>query len=71
MAYDRVEGGDISVPSLTILDVEVSDKTYYRMRATNRDGTTISALIYLDVNTSTYRKTFLWGRSFTCHREQG
>ncbi|XP_052695102.1 immunoglobulin superfamily member 10-like isoform X1 [Crassostrea angulata] len=52
MAYDRVEGGDISVPSLTILDVEVSDKTYYRMRATNRDGTTISSLIYLDVNTS-------------------
>ncbi|XP_034301112.2 immunoglobulin superfamily member 10 isoform X1 [Magallana gigas] len=51
MADNRVEGGDISVPSLTILDVEVSDKTYYRMRATNRDGTTISSLIYLYVNT--------------------
>lgn len=55
MAENRVEGGNISVPSLTILDVEVSDKTYYRMQATNRDGTTISSLIYLYVNTSTYR----------------
>lgn len=54
MSDNRLQGGDISVPSLTILDLKSSDGTYYRIKATNEDGTTVSSTIYLNVLPSTY-----------------
>lgn len=59
MSDNRLQSGDISFPSLIILDVELSDGTYYRVHATNRDGTAISSTIYLYVIPSTYHKNFL------------
>ncbi|XP_061186534.1 hemicentin-1-like [Saccostrea echinata] len=45
---NRYSGGDINSPSLTIADITVNDETYYRVSATNDDGTTTSA-VYIDV----------------------
>ncbi|XP_062609591.1 uncharacterized protein LOC134271401 [Saccostrea cucullata] len=45
---NRFSGGDINSPSLTITDITVNDETYYRVKATNDDGTT-SRSVYIDV----------------------
>ena len=38
----RMNGGNITCPSLTITDVNKNDMTYYKVTATNRDGTSSS-----------------------------
>lgn len=53
MSDNRLQGGNISVPSLTILDLDLSDGAYYRMKATNQDGTAVSSTIHLNVLPST------------------
>eukprot|EP00105_Crassostrea_gigas_P015039 XP_011431917.1 PREDICTED: basement membrane-specific heparan sulfate proteoglycan core protein isoform X1 [Crassostrea gigas] len=68
MSNNRFQGGNVSFPSLTILDVNVSDEQYYRMQATNQDGTTVSSLIYLSVNVTTNTPTiYLPKTSYTAY----
>ena len=43
----RLNGGNITYPSLTITDVNKNDNTYFRVKATNNDGT--SPLTYIRV----------------------
>ena len=38
----RLECGNITCPSLTITDVNKNDNTYFRVKATNSDGTSTS-----------------------------
>ena len=40
----RINGGNITCPSLTITDVNKNDNTYFRVKATNSDGTTIRSI---------------------------
>ena len=35
----RMNGGNITCPSLTIIDLNINDNTYFLVKATNRDGT--------------------------------
>ena len=50
----RLECGNISCPSLTITDVDKNDEAYFRVNATNKDGTTTSSNIRIYVILSTY-----------------
>ncbi|XP_062573589.1 LOW QUALITY PROTEIN: hemicentin-1-like [Saccostrea cucullata] len=49
LSDNRYTGGDILSPSLTIIHVNLMDETYYRVRATNDDGTTMK-IVYVDIN---------------------
>ena len=40
----RLNGGNITCPSLTITDVNKNDNTYCRVKATNSDGTSIRSI---------------------------
>lgn len=46
---DRIFGGTIDDPSLTISNISLADTSYYRFTATNADGSR-SAVFYLSVN---------------------
>ena len=46
---NRLNGGNNTCPSLTITDAYNIDRTYFRVKATNRDGTTTGSTIYIDV----------------------
>ncbi|XP_062619236.1 V-set and immunoglobulin domain-containing protein 10-like [Saccostrea cucullata] len=48
LSDNRYTGGEILSPSLTIIHVDLTDETYYRVRATNDEGTTTTT-VYLDV----------------------
>ena len=52
----RLKGGNITCPSLTITDTYNIDRTYFRVKATNRDGTSTGSNIYIDVVLSTFLK---------------
>ena len=56
----RLKGGNISCPSLTITDVYKIDKTYFRVKATNRDGTSTGSSIYIYVFWSMYFNTLTY-----------
>lgn len=45
----KYSGGTVNTPSLTILNAEDSDETYYTCQATNAAGTGTSTQTYLDV----------------------
>jgi hypothetical protein len=47
--YFQVHGGTVNTPSLTILNAEDDDETYYTCQATNAAGTGTSTQTYLDV----------------------
>ena len=49
----RLNGGNITCPSLTITDVNKNDNTYFRVKATNSDGTSIRS-IFVNVFLSMY-----------------
>ena len=49
----RLNGGNITCPSLTITDVNKNDNTNFRVNATNRDGTS-TTYIYVHVILSMY-----------------
>ena len=49
----RLECGNITCPSLTITDVNRNDNTYFRVKATNSDGTSTTN-IYVYVVLSMY-----------------
>ena len=53
---DRMECGNITCPSLTITGLNKNDNTYMylRLRATNRDGTSVSSIISIHVVRSMY-----------------
>ena len=50
----RFECGNITCPSLTITGVDKNDEAYFRVNATNKDGTTTSSNIRIYVILSTY-----------------
>ena len=52
----RMECGNITCPSLTITGLNKNDNTYmyFRVRATNRDGTSIGSVISIHVVRSMY-----------------
>ena len=50
----RLECGNITCPSLTIIGVDKNDEAYFRVNATNQDGTTTGSKIRIYVNLSTY-----------------
>ena len=54
----RLNGGNITCPSLTITDAYKIDKTYFRVKAINRDGTSTGSSIYIDVVLSMFLKHF-------------
>ena len=59
----RLECGNITCPSLTITDLNKNDNTYFRVKATNTDGTSTGSLIYIYVVLSMYLyaiKYFNW-----------
>ena len=45
----RLNGGNISCPSLTITNATKNDNTYFRVKATNREGTSTGSSIYIYV----------------------
>ena len=50
----RLNGGNITCPSLTITGVDKNDEAYFRVNATNQDGTTTGPNIRIYVILSTY-----------------
>ena len=54
----RLKGGNITCPSLTITDTYNIDRTYFRVKATNKDGTSTGSTIYIDVVLSMFLKHF-------------
>ena len=52
----RLECGNITCPSLTIIGVDKNDEAYFRVNATNQDGTTTGSniRIYVILDLSTY-----------------
>ena len=55
----RLNGGNISCPSLTITNATMNDNTYFRVKATNREGTSTGSTIYINVTLSMFfLKTF-------------
>ena len=50
----RLECGNITCPSLTITDLNKDDNTYFRVKATNADGTSTGLLIRIYVVLSMY-----------------
>ena len=50
----RLKGGNITCPSLTITDAYNIDRTYFRVKATNRDGTSTGTTIYINVTLSMF-----------------
>ena len=50
----RLECGNITCPSLTIIGVDKNDEAYFRVNATNQDGTATGSNIRIYVNLSTY-----------------
>ena len=52
----RLNGGNITCPSLTITGLNKNDNTYmyFRVKATNRDGTSIGSVISIHVVRSMY-----------------
>ena len=59
----RLNGGNISCPSLTITNATKNDNTYFRVKATNREGTSTGSTIFINVTLSMFLKTFL---DFNC-----
>ena len=56
----RLECGNITCPSLTITDVNMNDYTPFRVRVTNRDGTSTGSSIYIYVVRSMYFNTLTY-----------
>ena len=50
----RLNGGNISCPSLTITNATKNDNTYFRVKATNREGTSTGSTIYINVTLSMF-----------------
>ena len=52
----RLNGGNITCPSLTITGLDKNDNTfmYFRVKATNRDGTSVGSIISIHVVRSMY-----------------
>ena len=50
----RLNGGNITCPSLTVNGLNKNDNAYFRINVANRDGTTTGTNIRIDVILSTY-----------------
>lgn len=61
---DRIFGGTIDDPSLTITNISLADTGYYRFTATNADGSR-SVVFYLSVNLRKWVLFSFFGKAYT------